>query len=233
MIISEESKMTYKERVQLVKVPSYTKEQERFNFISHFVGVPIGLALIVLAIIFFAKNIISFPYFIGLIIFGLSEISVYLVSAIYHAGDPDKHSKKIKRIIDHCAIYLLVAGTYTPICIYLLKDHIIGCVILALQWSLAIIGIVLNAIDLENKIVKTISMILYLLMGWMILFVGGFIYLPIIVFSFVLAGGIVYTIGSILYGIGHKNANFHGVFHIFCLFGTILQAIGVIILLIS
>ena len=97
---------------------------------------------------------------------------------------------------------------------------------------MALIGAVLNIIDFNNKIVKGISMFLYLGLGWLILFSGAFTALPINVFAFVLSGGILYTIGSILYGIGHKNLYFHSVFHVFVLLGSIFQSVGVMLLFI-
>ena len=140
----------------------------------------------------------------------------------------NKRSKKIKRIMDHCTIYFLIAGTYTPICIYINTYHPIGLVLIIIQWSLAAIGITLNIIDMENKCIKALSMFLYLALGWMILFSGGFTHIPLIPFIWVLIGGIIYTVGSILYGIGSKKSIFHSVFHVFVLFGTIFQAIGVL-----
>ena len=86
--------------------------------------------------------------------------------------------------------------------------------------------------NLTNKVIKIISMVLYLLLGWMIIFTPGFLYIPFNSFIWVLIGGILYTIGAVTYGIGHKNLNFHGVFHVFTLLGTITQGIGVILLFI-
>ncbi len=220
-------------RLRKIDIPSYSFKQELFNSISHFIGAPLGLFIIIIASVLSIKFNLPTSYLIGLLIFGLTTIILYTVSGIYHIGNPAKeNSKKIKRIIDHCTIYLLIAGTYAPICLYIGSTNYIGYVILGLQWGFAIIGIILNAIDLTNKVVKTISMILYLLLGWMIIFTPAFLYIPLPSFIWILIGGILYTIGSITYGIGHKNLNFHGVFHIFVLLGTITQAIGVILLFI-
>ena len=108
-----------------------------------------------------------------------------------------------------------------------------GLIILLLEWFFAIVGIIFNAIDLTNKYIKAYSMFSYLFMGWMIVFLWSFKYLPETSILFVLGGGIAYTLGSILYGFGRKNANFHCVFHVFDLVGTILQAIGVLLLFVS
>ena len=115
---------------------------------------------------------------------------------------------------------------------YISSISVIGTITLILEWSLAAIGVILNAIDMNNKAIKIISMTLYLVLGWLILFTTGFRFIPDTSFFLILAGGIVYTIGSILYALGHKNLNFHGVFHVFDLVGTIIQLIGVLLLFI-
>ena len=226
--------MTTRERNLLrISIPKYTFKQELFNGVSHFLGAPIGLATIVIAFVLYFVNNLQLGYFIGLLVFGLSTIALYLVSGLYHIESPNKPvRKKIKRVLDHCTIYLLIAGTYTPICIYIASYNVIGIIILIIEWFLAIVGILMNAIDFTNKIVKAISMFLYLALGWMIVFAGGFIYLPYNAFLFILIGGILYTIGSILYGVGHKNLSFHSIFHIFVLLGTLFQCIGVFLLFI-
>ncbi len=225
--------MDHKSKLCHIDIPSYSFKQERFNTISHLLGVPIGVAIIIISSCLFAFHDLSSPYYLGLLIFGFSTIILYSVSGVYHAKNPaDEYGKKLMRIIDHCTIYVLIAGTYTPICIYLLDKTVIGLVMLIIQWSCAIIGIVINAINLTNKWIKTISMILYLVMGWLLLFTGAFLYLPQNAFTYLLIGGISYTVGSILYGIGHKKLSFHSVFHVFVLLGTIIQSIGVFYLFI-
>ena len=107
-------------------------------------------------------------------------------------------------------------------------ENIIGLVMLLIEWVAALIGIILNAFFFNNKVAQIISLILYLVMGWLVLFCGGFIYMTTFSFAFVLAGGIIYSIGAILYAVGKKNLNLHGVFHIFVLVSTIVQAIGVL-----
>ena len=216
-------------RLSKIDIPSYTFSQERFNSLSHFLGVPIGIIVIAISTALYVKVGIALSYFIGLLVFGVSIIALYLVSAIYHGENPaNEKQKKMMRIVDHCTIFVLIAGTYTPICLYMNNINTLGLVILIIQWVLAVIGIIINIVDLTNPAVKSISMFLYLAMGWMILFSGGFTYLPMTAFAFILSGGIAYTLGSILYGIGHKNLTFHSVFHVFVFISTILQAIGII-----
>ena len=216
-----------------ISIPNYSFKQEKFNSISHFIGVPIGFIILVTSFILLSLKTIRFDFFVGLFIYSISIISLYFASGLYHSESADNtNSKKIKRVLDHCTIYVLIAGTYTPICLYLASITYVGYILLAVEWFLAIIGIAINAIDFSNIYVKIISMVLYLGLGWLILFSGQFIYLPFESFLFILIGGIIYTIGSILYGIGHKKIYFHSIFHIFVLIGTILQAIGVLLLFI-
>ena len=216
-----------------ISIPNYSFKQEKFNSISHFIGVPIGFIILIASFILLSLKTIRFDFFVGLFIYSISIISLYFVSGLYHSESADNsNSKKIKRVLDHCTIYVLIAGTYTPICLYLASITYVGYILLAVEWFLAIVGIAINAIDFSNIYVKIISMVLYLGLGWLILFSGQFIYLPFEPFLFILIGGIIYTIGSILYGIGHKKIYFHSIFHIFVLIGTILQAIGVLLLFI-
>lgn len=220
----------WKQNIENLDIPTYSKEQEDFNFYSHLIGVPVGIAIFSIAIVMYLKQLINVNSLIGLLIFGITAILLYSVSASYHKTPSDSKSKKIKRALDHSTIYLLIAGTYTPICVYIYEINVIGLVLLILQWSLALLGAFLNAYDLKNKVIKVISMILYIALGWMILYSTGFIYLPTNAFYLILFGGIAYTLGSILYGIGKKNLWFHAVFHVFVLLGSILQAIGVFFL---
>ena len=225
--MNNEEKKSYLGKID---IPTYSHKQELFNGISHFIGLPIGLFVIIYALVKYTSNL---SVLFSLIAFGITISVLYSVSAIYHFTSPsDTKNKKIRRVIDHCTIYLLIAGTYTPICVYISSISVIGTITLILEWSLAAIGVILNAIDMNNKVIKIISMTLYLVLGWLILFTTGFRFIPDTSFFLILAGGIVYTIGSILYALGHKNLNFHGIFHVFDLVGTIIQLIGVLLLFI-
>lgn len=220
--------MSYKENISTVKIPPYTEEQERFNAISHLLGIPLAFIILVVGLIRMLQQAIDISSFLGLLVFVITIIDVYFVSSLYHSTPHDVFNKKLFRVLDHCTIYLLIAGTYTPICVVLMQTHIIGLIMLIIEWGLAALGIVLNAFFFKSKLVQVISLILYLGMGWLVLFCGGFIYMPIFSFAFVLAGGIVYSIGSILYSVGKKNLNFHCIFHVFVIVSTLVQAIGVL-----
>ena len=131
------------------------------------------------------------------------------------------------------AVVVVALWPYSAERLFLIEQsHNIGYVILLLEWALAILGIILNALFLSKKIVKIIGVISYVIMGWLILFTGGFIYMPLISFYLVLAGGISYTIGSVLYALGRKtNLWFHTIFHCFIVIGTIIQALGIIMMI--
>ena len=220
--------MNYKENIEEVKVPNYTKGQERFNTISHLIGIPLALIIFIVSLIVLASHGFNASYLLGIIIFCITIIDVYFVSSLYHSTPTDCFNKKLFRVLDHCTIYLLIAGTYTPICVVLMSEHLVGLIMLIIEWSLAALGILLNALFFKSKVVQIISLVLYLAMGWLVLFCGGFIYMTAFSFGFVLAGGIIYSIGSILYSVGKKNLWFHCIFHVFVLVSTVVQAIGVI-----
>ena len=215
-----------------VEIPSYSHKQEMFNAISHALGLLLALFLMVFAFIKYGSGSISLFYLFGILIFAISAFLVYLISAIYHYLNPTSFNKKLFRVIDHCTIYLLIAGTYTPICFVIMGSHVIGLIMLIIQWVGAFIGIILNAFFFKYKIARIISFILYVAMGWLAVYTGGFLYMPALTFAFIRAGGITYTIGSILYALGKKNMNFHSIFHVFVLVSTILQSVGVLLLFI-
>ena len=219
--------MSVKEIITQIEIPSYSKKEETFNSISHLLGFPVAVFVLLFSINLFINNKISLFYFIGLLIFAFSMAAVYLISAIYHYLDLDSYIKKFFRVLDHCTIYLLIAGTYTPICFVLSSSHIVGLIMLIIEWVGAIIGIILNAFFFKHKVARIVAFFLYVLMGWLAVYSGGFIYMNKMCFFYILLGGITYTIGSVLYAISHKNLKFHSVFHVFVLVSTIIQTIGV------
>ena len=213
-----------------IAIPSYTRKEETFNAISHGLGILIALFTTIFGVIKLVNHEISTFNFFGLLIFAITSFLVYLISASYHYLNKDNPYKKLLRVLDHCTIYLLIAGTYTPICFVILNAHTIGLIMLIIEWSGALLGIILNAFFFTNKAAKIISFILYVSMGWLAVYSGGFIYMDKLVFLFILLGGITYTIGSILYAIGHKKTKLHCVFHVFVIISTILQTIGVLLM---
>ncbi len=214
-------------------MPKYSPKEEKLNFWTHFVGVVIGiLTLIGLEILAVVRKL-NLQIIVGILIYGMSLIALYGASSLYHLLSSKSYYKKIMRIIDHCTVFILIAGTYTPIALLALPENL-RLIILLVEWIGAIIGIAINAYDLSNKWITGISMVLYLVMGWAIIVVPKIIgYLTLWPFVFILTGGIIYTLGAIFYGIGHNKKWFHSIFHIFCIVATILQEIGIIILLLN
>lgn len=210
------------------ELPYYTKGEEIFNAVSHIVGGAFGIVALILSIIFGVKYDHYNLEMMSIIIYGLSITILYTMSSIYHFLHRNK-AKKVFRIFDHCTIYLLIAGTYSPICLIALKDSIWGTIIFFTVWFLAIIGITFNAINMYWKAVKIISMVLYVAMGWCII-IALFPLLeivPIAGFWWLLAGGLAYTFGLIFYGLGKKIKYMHAIWHLFCLLGTIFQFVGI------
>ena len=211
-------------------LPTYTKGEEIFNMVSHIVGVAIGIVAIVLCVIFSAINKNGYGIASG-IVYGISLVILYTMSSIYHGLKTESKAKKVFQIMDHCSIFLLIAGTYTPFCLCTLREYnvALGWTIFGIVWSLAILGITLNSIDIKKY--KAFSMICYLAMGWCIIFRIDVVYkmLGVIGFLLVLLGGVVYTIGAVAYGLGKKHKWMHGVFHIFCVIASVLQFLCILL----
>lgn len=213
-------------RIKLVDrvLPTYTKGEEIFNMTSHIVGAAFGIIALVLCVVFSAihHNIYAV---ISSIIYGITMIVLYTMSSIYHGLKSKGKAKKVFQVLDHCSIFLLIAGSYTPFCLVTFREYnpTLGWTILGIIWGIAILGIVLNSIDLKRY--RVFSMICYLGMGWCIIFTANLLPKLLGVPGVVLlvAGGIVYTLGAILYGMGKKRKYIHSIFHLFILLGSILQ----------
>ena len=211
-------------------LPTYTKGEEIFNMVSHIIGGIAGIATIALCSVFGAIRHNSYGVVSG-IIFGVSMLFLYTMSSLYHGLTPNSKSKKVFQILDHCAIFVLIAGSYTPFALCTLREYstALGWVIFGVIWGFAILGITLNAIDLKKY--KVFSMICYLAMGWCI--VVRIDLLPKLLgmpgFILLLAGGLIYTLGAILYGIGKKHKYIHSVFHICVFLGNLLHVLCVLL----
>ena len=211
-------------------LPVYTKGEEIFNMVSHIVGGVLGIVAIVLCVIFGAIHRNGYAISSG-IVFGTTLLILYTMSSIYHGLKPDSKAKKVFQVIDHCSIFLLIAGSYTPFALCTLRQYnaALGWWIFGIVWSLAIIGIMLNSIDLKRY--KVFSMICYLAMGWCIIFKINVLFecLGLTGFMLVLLGGIAYTIGAIIYGLGKKHKWMHSIFHIACVVGSLLHFLCILI----
>ena len=209
-------------------LPDYSRGEERMNTITHIVGGALGIAGLTLCVVFAALR--HNPYgVVGSAIYGASLIALYTVSSVYHGLKPGM-GKKVMQVIDHCTIYFLIAGTYTVIVLSAIRPRypVLGWGLFAFEWVMAAIATTLTAIDLKKY--SVFSMICYISMGWavipfakqtlQVLTLPGFLLL--------LAGGIAYTVGSILYGLGKKQKWMHSVFHIFVDLGALLQFFAVL-----
>ncbi len=211
-------------------LPTYTKGEEIFNMTSHIVGAVLGVVAVVLCIVFAAVNGNGYGVVSGAI-YGVTMIILYTMSSIYHGLSPKIKSKKVFQVLDHCSIFLLIAGSYTPFALCSIREYdaLSGWLIFGVIWALAIIGIVLNSIDIKKF--KVFSMICYLLMGWCIIIKGNL--LPELLtkngFILLLAGGIAYTIGAIIYGLGKKYKYAHSIFHLFILLGSFLHFLCILL----
>lgn len=206
------------------KLPSYTKGEEIFNMVSHIVGGAVGITALVLCVVFAAINRNVYGV-VSSAIYGASMIILYTMSSVYHGLSPKLMAKKVFQIIDHCSIFLLIAGTYTPLALCSLREYSVplGWTIFGVIWAAAILGITLNSIDIKSN--RKFSAICYLLMGWCIVLAfkpaakmltpGGTLFLVL--------GGVCYTIGAVFYYLFKKKKYMHSVFHLFVLFGSVLH----------
>lgn len=204
-------------------LPAYSKEEETVNMVTHIIGGTLGLIALALCVVRSAISG-SIPAIIASVIYGLSMIALYTMSSIYHGMRPG-FAKKVMQVIDHCTIYLLIAGSYTPVlvCSMIPVYPMVGWGLLIFVWAMALLAAALTAVDL--KAYRVFSMACYIGMGWAIIF-----FIPQLLqvmskegFALLLAGGIAYTVGAILYGIGKKKPWMHSVFHIFVVLGSLLQ----------
>ena len=210
-------------------LPDYTHGEELFNMISHIVGGALGVAALLACLLLSISHRNVWGVVSGTI-YGASFIQLYCISSIYHGLRPGT-AKKVLQVLDHCSIYLFIAGTYTPIMLCLMRPVYPGWAwsLLGVVWGLAALATVFTAIDLKKY--NVFSMICYIGMGWCILVgikpliavmpLGGLVLL--------VSGGVAYTIGAVLYGLGRKRRYMHSVFHTFVVAGSVLQALCILI----
>ena len=195
-------------------LPDYSRGEEIMNMVTHIVGGAVGVVALTLCVIFAALH----GNVYGIVtsaIYGTCMITMFTISSVYHGLKPTM-GKKVMQVIDHCTIYFLIAGTYTVIALS------------AIEWAMVAVAATLTAID--HHYFRVFSMICYIGMGWavipfwrqtmQVLTKSGFLFL--------LFGGIAYTIGSVLYGLGKKKKWMHSVFHIFVDLGALLQFFAVL-----
>ena len=210
-------------------LPDYTLGEERMNMITHIVGSAIGVAALILCVL---QSIVHHNVY-GIVtssVYGASMITMFTISSVYHGMKPCT-AKKVMQVIDHCTIYFLIAGSYTVIVLSAIRPRYpaLAWSIFGFEWTLALVAAALTAIDLKKY--SVFSMVCYIGMGWAIIpFCRQVLeVLSVPGFLFLLFGGIAYTIGSILYGLGRTRKWMHSVFHIFVNLGALLQFFAVLL----
>ena len=208
-------------------MPKYTRGEEMFNMISHIVGIGLGVVALLACVIVAAYHQNIWGVVSGMI-YGFSVILLFTMSSIYHGlhiGLP----KRVFRVLDHCTISILIAGTYTPVLLTRFREAYpeYAWMIFAVMWALAIVGVVLNAVNLRRFIV--LSIICYLGMGWMaMLRVEQLIeVLGSTFFVLILTGGILYTVGVLFYALGKRKKYMHSVFHLFVIAASVLHSVAI------
>ena len=198
--------------------------------ITHFIGMLMAIFAAVPLLIKAAREP-DHIYLISLSIYALSLILLYAASTTYHTFDVSEKTNTILKKIDHMMIFVLIAGSYTPICLITLKGRT-GTILLALVWSIAIVGIILKAFWVFCP--KWVSSVLYIGMGWtcVLAFTQILNALSPAAFGWLLAGGIIYTIGGVIYALKlpifnnrHKNFGSHEIFHLFVMGGSMCHFI--------
>ena len=211
-----------------VPIPDYTRKEDIANSLTHAVGVPLCIAGGVVLL----KNLVGIApakHIVGIVLYIVSTLIVFLGSAIYHGLRPG-FAKKVARVLDHSNIFLMISGMLTA---FSLADYAgssagVNTVIVITAWSLSAVGIFLTFMDLKKF--NTVQVIMYVIMGWSVLFCVRSVYQAgddgrRLALAF-LAGGICITLGTVLYFIGKKKRYFHAVFHVFVLLGNIAIYIG-------
>ena len=209
-------------------LPDYSVGEELTNMITHIVGGVVGLAALILCILQATAKGNTFGI-VSSAVYGTSMVAMFTISSVYHGLKPNL-GKKVMQVVDHCTIYFLIAGTYTVIVLSALRPVYprIGWGLFIFEWVLVLIATTLTAIDLKEY--EVFSMICYIGMGWAVLPFMKQIYevLTLPGFLLLLFGGIAYTVGAVLYGIGSKVKWMHSVFHVFVDLGALLQFLSVL-----
>lgn len=231
--------------VHEIELPNYKLRHELWNSISHGVTALFGIVALILMMLKISGAFVggdlhvalNDPYiYVACAIYGFAIIVCMTISCIYHSLAKN-NGKRVLRVLDHDFVFLLVAGTYTPYCLIAMRNAPLwgiegtnwsGWLVFALVWALLALGVTMNSINIKKY--AALSMIIYICAGWMIILNCVELY-KIIGFNgflLLLFGGVSFTIGAILYGIGKKySVWFHTVFHFFVSIGVILQFLSI------
>ncbi len=203
----------------------FRQAKEPVNSFTHFIGAILSIVAIFFMVSKAIKNNDSLLTLLSAVVFGVSMLLLYSASATYHYLSLDEQKTKIMRKLDHSMIFVLIAGTYTPISLnYFGKPN--GIYFAIFMWCFALFGICLKLSPLN--ISRFISTALYIFMGWMILFdIPGFLSMPKGAIWLIFLGGIAYSVGAVMYGLKKPNLSkslgFHELFHLFVILGSALH----------
>ncbi len=210
--------------------------RDPISSITHLIG---GLLSILALVLLITKQLVfgyhSISLFISTIIFGSSMILLYFTSGIYHAISATKERAVLfMKKLDHSMIYVLIAGSYSPFCLYVLPKKI-GVPVFTILWAIAIAGIVMKVLWINMP--RKLSSSLYIAMGWFAIFVikDLYVHLQLEAFLLLVLGGVLYTVGGVIYAIKKPNLkvwNFHDIFHIFIMLGSLSHFLLVFLFLI-
>lgn len=207
-----------------ISVPSYTLCEELVNSISHGVAAAFSIWGLVMLIIKASK--VGAMAVTTVTLFGTTMILLYTISCIYHALSPRITGKKVMRVIDHCNVFLLVFGTIIPIALVGMKG-ICGWIYFGIVGFITLLGIIFSAINVEKN--EKIEVVCHLVNGWSaVLFIKPLIAgVGVTGLVLIILGGVMYSIGALLYGLGSTKKYMHSVFHFFCIFGSIFHYIAI------
>ncbi len=211
------------------KLPDYSRGEELMNMITHIVGGGLGVIVLLTCVVQAALNQ-NYYGIVSCTIYGTTFITMFTISSVYHGLKPGM-SKKVMQVIDHCTIYFLICGTYTPVVLSAIRPAhpALGWGLFGFEWALAILACTLTAIDLKKY--SVFSMICYIGMGWCIV-----VKIPLLIqavgwggFWLILLGGLCYTVGAVLYGLGRTQKYMHSVFHLFVIAGSVLHLLAILL----
>ncbi len=214
-IITEEERILTKKSF----LPTYTLGEDLANAISHGIGACLSVAALVLCVVQAARHG-TVAGVVGASIYGATLIVLYTMSTLYHAIT-NQSARKVLRVFDHVSIYLLIAGTYTPITLVTIRGAM-GWVIFGVVWGMAVLGIVLNSVSIEKF--KKFSIVSYIMIGWAVVIGMRQVIenMPKNGLVFLVIGGVLYTVGIIFYAL-KKVKYMHSVWHLFVLAGSIMH----------
>lgn len=214
-----------------IAIPSYTLAEELINAITHGVGSLLGIAALILCVVRAVLHGDAWAV-VSAAIYGSALVILYTMSTLYHAFKINK-AKRVFRVIDHCSIYLLIAGTYTPYTLVALREESVwglsvGWILFGFVWGAAVMGIVFNAVDIKKF--RIVSMVTYIVMGWVIVLASVPLarVLEDAGIKLLLAGGVIYTVGALFYAFGKKYKYMHSMFHVFVVTGSILHFFSIL-----